>query len=85
MPTPTKPTNTPDPLAAPEEGGTPPGHCLGNFELQGAVAHHANGVVYRAWDHAPPGPWTDFFALARVARCCIGGMLPPPGGAASGH
>jgi serine/threonine protein kinase len=26
------------------------------------------------------GPWTDFYALAEVARWCISGMLPPPTG-----
>ena len=43
--------NSPDPLAAPEDGGAPSGYRLGNFELQAVVALHANGVVYRAWDH----------------------------------
>ena len=40
-----------DPLAGPEDGGAPPGYRLGNFELQGVVTLHANGVVYRGWDH----------------------------------
>ena len=43
--------NSPDPLAAPEDGGAPSGYRLRNFELQAVVALHANGVVYRAWDH----------------------------------
>ncbi|NRF65863.1 hypothetical protein HLB44_02565 [Aquincola sp. S2] len=30
---------------------------------------------------APTGPWSDFFALAQVARFCITGMLPPAPGA----
>lgn len=47
----TMPMNAPDPLSVPEEGGAPPGYRLGNFELQAAVALHANGVVYRGWDH----------------------------------
>ena len=33
------------------------------------------------FDESPTGPWTDIFALARVVRFCISGMLPPaPGG-----
>jgi serine/threonine protein kinase len=35
----------------PEDGGVPPGYRLGNFEMQGVVTLHANGVVYRGWDH----------------------------------
>lgn len=43
--------NAHDPLAKPADGGVAPGYRLDNFELQAVVLVHANGVVYRAWDH----------------------------------
>ncbi|NRF70717.1 hypothetical protein HLB44_27295 [Aquincola sp. S2] len=71
----------PDPLALPADGGAPPGHRLGCFELQGVARRDADDVVYRAWDHELriAVAIKEHFPLALARRQADGYVVPLDG------